>query len=427
MLGHFRLPQLTLLFALAVLLLMVAPAVAQAPPIQTEPHDPLTFQGTRVRTDIVLEVNDPLHPSVEHMGPALFQEIPPCRFISTLEADQFPAPWGGPAFKAWEARTYSVHGHMVNGLWTNPCSERIPKQALAVMARVRVTDGTGEGTIYLAPATFEPQRGYPVLNFHALENAMEESAVMNRSGIQVYAHQAGANVVVELLGYFLPDPDMSKVGAPGPAGPQGEPGPQGLPGEPGLQGLQGEPGLQGERGPQGEQGPQGITGAQGLQGEIGPAGPQGPEGPAGPQGVKGDVGEVGPAGPQGATGPAGPAGERGATGPQGLIGPIGPAGPAGPAGPTGPEGPQGPAGAAGLDGESYIITTGTGTFPSGTLRIYNANCNGSKSYVFLQYKEEGSPGNSCSVELIGNGYFDVSGSTGKDFMWMVLTKVMPTP
>ena len=68
---------------------------------------------------------------------------------------------------------------------------------------------------------------------------------------------------------------------------------------------------------------------------------------------------------------------------------------------------------------------GTGTFTSGSLRVYNANVHASSSYVFLQYNHPGSPGNACSVESIGEGYFDVSGSTGKKFMYLVLTKYTP--
>ena len=73
-----------------------------------------------------------------------------------------------------------------------------------------------------------------------------------------------------------------------------------------------------------------------------------------------------------------------------------------------------------------MISMGTGTFPSGTLRIYDSNCK-SNSYVFLQYSHHGSPGNACSVEAIGNGWFEVSGSTNKKFMYMVLTPVPPAP
>lgn len=67
---------------------------------------------------------------------------------------------------------------------------------------------------------------------------------------------------------------------------------------------------------------------------------------------------------------------------------------------------------------------GTGTFSSGAVRVYNSAIEVT-SYVFLQYNHPGSPGNACSVEAIGNGYVDVSGSTGKKFMYLVLTPFTP--
>ena len=102
----------------------------------------------------------------------------------------------------------------------------------------------------------------------------------------------------------------------------------------------------------------------------------------------------------------------------------GPTGPTGPRGATGPTGATGAQGAAGADGKSYLISMGGGIFTSGTLRVYDASVKVG-SYVFLQYNHPGSPGNACSVETIGNGYFDVSGSTGKRFMYLVLTAYTP--
>ena len=67
---------------------------------------------------------------------------------------------------------------------------------------------------------------------------------------------------------------------------------------------------------------------------------------------------------------------------------------------------------------------GTGTFTSGSLTIYNAAIQ-TNSYVFLQYNHPGSPGNACSVESIGAGSVVVSGSTGKRFMYLVLTPYTP--
>ncbi|HEX2833066.1 MAG TPA: hypothetical protein VHW00_08625 [Thermoanaerobaculia bacterium] len=457
-----RLPPLLfiLLFAFAALAQNAA---------QSSPHEPYTFPGMRVRTDIALVLPDSQY--VESMGPALFQEIAPCKLVSTLAGDAYPAPWGGPPFEVFESRKYTVTGSLKSGDWVNPCSNKIPANALAVATRVYTRDGTGDGTIYLTPGDWAPLQGYPAIQFHKdAELRIEETAIMLRGGIQIHAFNAGANVVLELLGYFLPDLTVARggpkgdtgpagprglTGEIGPAGPQGEPGltgPQGLKGDTGAQGpqglkgdigAQGPQGLTGAAGPEGEPGPigpqglKGETGAQGPQGLVGPIGPQGETGPMGPQGLpgeigpqgpKGDSGEIGPAGPQGATGAQGESGSPGPigpAGPQGEIGPMGLQGIPGPMGPAGPQGPQGPRGAAGANGESLVLSMGGGTFPSGTLRIYDSNCT-EDSYVFLQYSHHGSPGNACSVERIENGWFEVSGSTNKKFMYMVVNPV-PAP
>lgn len=79
---------------------------------------------------------------------------------------------------------------------------------------------------------------------------------------------------------------------------------------------------------------------------------------------------VGPQGPQGAVGSAGPAGPAGPAGAAGAVGPVGPAGPAGPAGADGADGAVGPAGADGAAGPAGAagskILTGSGAPTAGT-------------------------------------------------------------
>jgi hypothetical protein len=194
-----------------------------------------------------------------------------------------------------------------------------------------------------------------------------------RLGVRVVGDEAYA--YVELVG------PQGIQGVPGPIGVAGAPGPDGLAGVDGADGADGrslEFAWDGTRlgvrvegdavftyvdlaGPQGIQGFIGVTGAegaQGVQGEQGVAGPAGADGAAGADGrdleftwrgtelgvrQAGDieysyselVGPPGPAGADGAPGTPGPIGVTGATGqqgPQGEMGPIGPAGPMGPAG-----------------------------------------------------------------------------------------------
>jgi hypothetical protein len=379
------------------------------------------------------------------MGPALFQEMAPCRFISTLAEDQYPAPWGGPAFYANEWRFYQATGAMRSGDWKNPCEFKIPANALALAARVSVKDADGHGTIYLAPGTWQPTSGMPALEFHQGDVVLEESATMLRAGgFKMMSSGAGTNIVVDLLGYFIPDPDGAGLqGEPGPAGPQGAIGPTGPQGSQGAAGpigpqgevgLTGPQGLQGEIGPVGPQGsqgeagptgPQGLQGLQGPQGEIGPIGPTGPQGeigPIGPTGPQGEIGPIGPTGPQGEIGPIGPTGPQGEigpigpTGPQGDIGPIGPPGPQGDIGPIGPPGPKGDKGDTGT-GIQFI--SGVETFPPGGKITINNPAITASSLLIINYVN-GSRGNACAVEDQGGGWAQFSGSPNKDFRYIVI-------
>ena len=384
-----------LMLALALAFLFPLAGFADTPRDLTESHEPFTVKGMRMRSDIVLHMNNPFHPENLNMGPALFQEIAPCTLVNTLETAEYPVPWGGPALVPFEARKYFVSGWMQNGDFINPCSNQIPPNALAVVARVFVFNAHGDATLYATPAQWLPKLGVPVMDFQDGDNGLrEEVAIMNRNGIQFYAdfknvsgllpEEMKVDLIVELIGFYVPDEllggdgikgdkgDKGEQGIAGPTGPQGEIGPigpegpagplgpEGPEGPQGLQGIQGDTGPQGETGAIGPIGPEGPIGPIGPQGETGAIGPIGPEGPIGPQGLQGEIGPQGSVGPQGEIGPAGPIGPQGlqgATGPmgpqglQGLQGEIGPQGSVGPQGEIGPAGPIGPQGLQGLQGE----------------------------------------------------------------------------
>ena len=167
---------------LMVLAFCAISAFAEDPRSKKDTHEPMTFLGFRVRSNIAVPMPGIWGTHVVSMGPALFQEIPPCKFISTLEADQYPAPWGGPAFIIDESRSYEVSGELRNGDFRNPCSYVIPSNALAVSARVYVVSADGDGTIYLAPRTWAPAAGLPILAFHNGDSVVEEGAMMVRGG-----------------------------------------------------------------------------------------------------------------------------------------------------------------------------------------------------------------------------------------------------
>jgi hypothetical protein len=416
---------------------------ALADPQRLGHADERTVAGL-VRSNIAVPMPGIWGPRVVSMGPALFQEIPPCQFISTLESDQYPAPWGGPAFQKNESRSYQVAGYMGDGDWKNPCSLVVPTNALAVAVRIYVKQPDGDGTVYLAPRSWAPAGGLPILAFHKGDAVVEEGAMMIRGGgFTLSSFGAGTDLVVDLLGYFLEDPDgAGPQGEQGPAGPQGAQGvagPQGLKGDAGLPGPQGEIGPAGPQGPTGDQGvagaqgevgpigpqgptglqgPIGLTGAQGDRGAMGPAGPEGPIGPDGPQGLQGDPGaqgvpgDPGPAGPQGPQGLTGVQGDVGPAGPQGEPGPAGPAGATGPQGPIGPIVPQGPPGS--IAGASGVLT-----FPPGGHLTVNDSRVTNASLIIAWYVG-GSLGNACSVDSQSNGSVTFSGSPNKSFRYLVI-------
>ena len=420
-------------------------------------HNPYVVQGVQLRAELFAHPAD--GSSAISLGPTVFQEIIPCRFISTVEADHYPAQWGGPSFSPNESRTYRPSGVMVYGNWTNPCSELIPGEALAVAARVW-TNGMksgGNGTIWLTPGNVAvaPDKLSKIAVRDSEPSMIEASVVLQDHMFSVTSQQAGADLVVDIIGYFLPD--AYGRGDKGDRGPQGERGEQGLQGEkgekgdPGVQGFvgvtgekgdkgdkgdtgaqglqgakgdQGEIGLQGAKGDKGDRGEQGLQGVQGLKGDKGDAGAQGlkgdkgDKGDAGAQGLKGDKGERGEQGAQGAKGETG---DKGATGERGAKGDTGAQGAKGDIGPMGPQGLPGAPGKDGKDGKDGGITmaSGSATFPPpGTITIYNGAAK-ANSVIMLTYKEV-SNGNALAVVSQSNGVFTCSGSPNKPFRYVIL-------
>jgi hypothetical protein len=293
--------------------ILIIAFVAVAASAQTTGHNPYTVHGMQVRTSLVIPI-----PGMEGikapMAAAVFQEVAPCKLVSTLASDNYPGQWGGPKFALSESRIYTAAGTLSDGVWVNPCNGVVPMNAAAISIRVTVSDADGNGTIYAAPSSWSPYAGLPIVHFTQGTTAAEEGGVMLTNGsFTALAWNSSANLQIEILGYFLEDKLHEQAMAGGPKGDKGDPGPAGPAGEAGAVGTQGPAGA---TGPQGPQGLTGEIGAQGPQGPIGPAGPQGATGPAGEQGVAGAQGPAGPAGPEG------PAGPTGATGPLGLEDPL---------------------------------------------------------------------------------------------------------
>jgi hypothetical protein len=373
-----------------------------------ERHNPYTVEGMQLRANLVtpslpvqaMEVNTAGNSSIVA---ALFQEIVPCRFISTLAADQYAQTWNGGPFQPNERRTYKPIGTLVEGAFTNPCSEHVPTNAIGVALRISTVGPQGAGTMWLAGGDVTSFGAQPALPFAMHTDGMDEANVLlvgDHFGLM--ASESATDLTVDIIGFFLPDPNargekgdkgekgevgprgekgdrgvagpQGEAGAQGPQGPKGDSGAQGrdgangndgaqgaqgLKGDKGDEGAQGSQGLKGDKGDHGEQGPQGLKGdkgdegAQGLQGVKGDKGDQGDQGVQGPQGVKGDKGDKGDEGargPQGANGEQGPEGLKGDKGDEGAQGPKGNDGAQGPQGVKGDKGDEGARGPKGNDG-----------------------------------------------------------------------------
>jgi len=394
---------------------------------QQNPH---TIKGFGVRSALQIQVNG----QTRTMPAAMFQEITPCRLVSTLATDAFPAPWGGPAFAANETRLYSVFGVLDVKDFRNPCSGLIPDGADAIAVHVETSNPTGNGMLM----AYNPDRWSPtkldVAPISAKGPAQDDSGVMlgDQGTFALVATNAGADVTIDVIGYFVPDPiaptEVGPQGPTGPTGPQGEQGPQGEigpPGPTGATGPQGETGPHGETGPKGETGPQGDTGPKGdtgPQGDTGPKGDTGPQGDTGPKGDTGPQGDTGPkgdTGPQGDTGPKGDTGPQGDTGPKGDTGPQGDTGPKGDTGPQGDTGPKGDTGPQGVPGHGVFAYSGGGCLDNdGTANIFDATIHPS-SIVVLTYTT-GSGSEALVLGGKGEGSMTVNGSKNKCFQYVIL-------
>ena len=442
------------------LIAVFAPILAVAG--EREKHNPYTVLGMQVRSHLL---PDTPGANGEDLGPLVFQEIIPCRFVSTLEKDAYRDPWGGKEFQIMESRTYWPKGVLVaQDGWVNPCSEHVPSDAVAVAVRLMSYEAPAQGAVFLAPASYRTNN-VPALWFEGGKEEMREATVVLRNNAFSVLVDQKTHMSIDIIGYFEKDPkgqgakgDRGEKGEQGEKGDRGEAGAQGLQGEKGdkgdrgeagaqgAQGLQGEKGdtgdrgeagaqgaqgLQGEKGDKGDRGEAGAQGAQGLQGEKGDKGDRGEagaqglkgdRGEAGAQGAKGDKGEAGAQGQKGDKGDRGEAGAQGAQGPKGDKGDRGEAGaqgaqgPAGPMGPMGPQGPQGPKGDPGLKAN----VGGPYTFPpGGSIKITDSNVK-SNSFIILMYVEV-SNGNTLGVASVSNGSFVASGSPNKPFKYIVLT------
>jgi len=360
-------------FVIMLALTLSAPfAMADGPTL----HNPYTVLGVQLRAALIADAADGSAPVT--VGPAVFQEIVPCRLISTLEADHYSVQWGMPTFAPNESRSYRSTGELIDGTWTNPCSEQIPNNALAVAARVwRVGPASDASVVWVTPGSGSmPDSLSKVVLREGERTAAEATFVLRNHMFTVTSQLASADLVVDIIGYFLPDTWG--------------------------------------RGEKGDKGDVGATGA------MGPAGPRGADGAQGAEGVKGDAGERGADGAQGAQGVKGDKGDRGETGAQGLKGdkgdqgPIGPAGSMGPIGPMGPQGPEGPPGPA---GGPYVSSMNCIAQGENSITLSNSAVHANSAILVTVTGR--SLGNTISVLAQGEGWLTVSGKPATCFRFVV--------
>jgi Collagen triple helix repeat (20 copies) len=455
-------------FAMIILvaLTLVAPLVQAA---DAPLHNPYTVLGVQLRGALIADEADGA--SAVSLGPVVFQEIVPCRLVSTLQADGYAAQWGAPSFAPNESRSYRTTGELVDGIWTDPCSKRVPVNAVAVAARIWSSDPKSDAVLWVTPGNETGPADNSKVVVRDNQQIVNEATFVLRHGMFTLTSQlSGADVQLDIIGYFLPDPwgkgdkgDKGDAGAVGPQGPKGDSGTQGLQGEKGekgekgdtgatgAQGLKGDTGEKGDKGdvgpagaqgakgdkgdtgaigPQGAKGDKGDAGAQGLQGAKGDKGDKGDAGAQGLQGAKGDKGDKGDIGPAGAQGDKGDKGDTGAIGPQGAKGDKGDRGEQGPAGATGAQGPAGPMGPQGLQGLQGPVGPQGPAGPGPYVSSVNCIAQGEQSVTIQNPKVHAdsailvtvvgrSLGNIISVQAQGEGWLTVSGKPATCFRYIV--------
>lgn len=419
-----------------ILILSAASLRAESPDKYKKAHEPFTAYGMRVRMSIVNPINKTWEKEIQ---PIVFQEIAPCRLASTRIPDQYDRPWGGPSYQPNESRHYPSRGKLETVTFIDPCSESVPDEAIGIVGRFMVTPGDGDGEVHIDPNEPASPDATTVLKFRKGEVLTFEAGVMfgQDGNFGVATWSAGADVVIDVLGYLLPDPQANGGGAKGDKGDQGDKGDKGEKGDAGATGAQGEKGDKGDTGATGANGAQGLkgdkgdTGANGAQGEKGDKGDTGATGATGAQGEKGEKGDKGDTGATGATGAQGEKGDKGDKGDTGLAGPKGDhgdtgakgdkgdKGDTGALGPMGPMGPQGPVGPA-----SLTAVKGNACYPPGNnahaeLRVNDGSITWG-SIIILNYTDDGSNGNALALTGQGMGYFTTTGSPNKCFQYVVL-------
>jgi hypothetical protein len=184
-----------------VLIAVFVPILAVAG--EREKHNPYTVLGMQVRSQLLPETPGA---NGDDIGPLVFQEIIPCRFVSTREADQYRDPWGGKEFQIMESRTYWPKGVLVaQDGWENPCSQHVPSDAVAIAVRLMSYEAPGQGSVFLAPASYRTNN-VPALWFEGGKEEMREATVVLRNNAFSVLVDQQTHMTIDIIGYFEKDP-----------------------------------------------------------------------------------------------------------------------------------------------------------------------------------------------------------------------------
>ena len=250
----------------------------------------------------------------------LMTAITPCRLVDTRAASTI-GPRSTP-LGAGETVTFTATGD--NGQCTG-----IALGAQAVEVQLTSTGATRNSYLTLFPANLASPPNVSQLNPQAGITVVSNTTTVTLSPdgkFKVFNESGTTDVVIDVLGVFVPGSDTDSGGATGPAGPQGPEGPAGPKGDTGETGRQGRHRETGAKGDTGTPGAKGDTGepepraTPGTPGAKGDTGETGPKGDTGTPGAKGDTGETGPKGDTGTPGAKGDTGEPGPKGDTGAKG-----------------------------------------------------------------------------------------------------------
>ena len=133
----------------------------------------------------------------------------PCRIVDTRPGQGFSGAFGPPSLSPGVVRTFQITGTTVG----TPTQCGVPDNALAAQANFTVTNTQGLGDLRVWPAG-SPVPLASLVNYAAGETIANAATVglgpsgAGHNGISVRADASGTDLIIDLLGYYVPTPDQ---------------------------------------------------------------------------------------------------------------------------------------------------------------------------------------------------------------------------